>query len=90
MLVLSRKVGEGIMIGDDVEIRVLEMRGGQVRLGIKAPKNVRVDRFEVREAQLKKETEIANSKQNSPTNEQSPTEDIYDHSDDRDADERND
>ena len=49
MLVLSRHIGEAITIGDDIVIRVVEVRpGGQVRLGIDAPKEVAVHREEVR------------------------------------------
>lgn len=47
MLVLTRKVNQSIIIGDDVEVVVLEVRGEQVRLGIKAPKTVAVHRKEV-------------------------------------------
>lgn len=47
MLVLTRKVNQSIMIGDDIEITVLEVRGEQVRLGIRAPKNVMVHRQEI-------------------------------------------
>lgn len=38
MLILTRKTGESIMIGDDVEVQVIEIKGNQVRLGIAAPK----------------------------------------------------
>lgn len=47
MLVLSRKQREGIIIGDDVTIRVLAIRGGKVRVGINAPKKVSIHREEV-------------------------------------------
>ncbi len=47
MLVLTRKIQQSIIIGDDVEIVVLEVRGEQVRLGIRAPKNVTVHRKEI-------------------------------------------
>lgn len=47
MLVLTRKLNQSIIIGNDVEIVVIEVRGEQVRLGIKAPKNVAVHRKEV-------------------------------------------
>ncbi|HRF59094.1 MAG TPA: carbon storage regulator CsrA [Fimbriimonadaceae bacterium] len=47
MLVLTRKVNQSIIIGDDVEVVVLEVRGEQVRLGIKAPKSVTVHRKEI-------------------------------------------
>lgn len=50
MLVLSRKKNESLIIGDDVEIIVIEIRGDNVRLGIVAPDDVRVDRRELREA----------------------------------------
>jgi len=47
MLVLTRKIGEEIIIGDDIHIRVVEIRGGSVRFGVVAPKDVTVDRKEV-------------------------------------------
>jgi carbon storage regulator len=49
MLVLTRKVNQSIIIGDDVEVVVLEVRGEQVRLGIRAPKDVSVHRKEIYE-----------------------------------------
>ena len=49
MLVLTRKVSQSIVIGDGIEVVVLEVRGEQVRLGIKAPKNVSVHRKEIYE-----------------------------------------
>jgi len=47
MLVLTRKLGEGITIGSDVRVVVLEVKAGQVRLGIEAPHSVQVHRDEV-------------------------------------------
>jgi len=47
MLVLSRKTGESIVIGNDVVITVLEVRGDQIRIGIDAPRTVTVNRKEV-------------------------------------------
>lgn len=47
MLVLSRKVGESLLIGDDIVITVVEARGDAVRLGIEAPRSMRVHRAEV-------------------------------------------
>ena len=44
MLVLARKRNEAIVIGDSIRITVIEIRGGKVRLGIEAPKNVLVSR----------------------------------------------
>lgn len=49
MLVLTRKVHQSIVIGDNVEVVVLEVRGEQVRLGIRAPKDVTVHRKEIYE-----------------------------------------
>jgi carbon storage regulator len=50
MLVLSRQRDETIMIGDDIEVTVVDIRGDKVRLGINAPKEVTVHRKEVYEA----------------------------------------
>jgi carbon storage regulator len=47
MLVLTRRAGESVMIGDDVVITVLETRGDVIRLGIQAPRDVQVHREEV-------------------------------------------
>ncbi len=49
MLVLTRKVGQSIVIGDEIEVVVLEVRGEQVRIGIRAPKTVSVHRKEIYE-----------------------------------------
>ena len=48
MLVLTRKAGERLLIGDAVAVTVVSVRGGKVRLGVSAPPEVRVDRAEVR------------------------------------------
>ncbi|MCG7433837.1 MULTISPECIES: carbon storage regulator CsrA [Lysinibacillus] len=50
MLVLSRKKDESIMIGDQIEIKILAVEGEQIKLGIVAPKTVKVHRSEVFEA----------------------------------------
>lgn len=47
MLVLTRKLGEGIVIGDDVTITVVEMKGGNVRIGIDAPRSKKIYRQEI-------------------------------------------
>ena len=50
MLVLSRKPGEALRVGDEVEITVVEVKGDMVRIGIEAPRNVQVWRKELWEA----------------------------------------
>ena len=47
MLILTRRVGETLVIGDDVNVTVLGVRGNQVRLGVNAPKEVAVHREEI-------------------------------------------
>ncbi len=47
MLVLTRKVGEGIIIGDDIKITIVELKGGGVRVGIDAPRDMKIHRQEV-------------------------------------------
>lgn len=47
MLILTRRVGETLVIGDDVTVTVLSVRGNQVRIGVNAPKNVTVHREEI-------------------------------------------
>jgi carbon storage regulator len=58
MLVLSRKINESIMVGDNVTIVVVEIRGDKVRLGIEAPKDVPVHRREVYNAIKANEAKI--------------------------------
>ena len=50
MLVLTRRIGESLVIGDDVVIRVLDVKGDVVRIGVDAPRHVQVHRQEVYEA----------------------------------------
>ena len=47
MLILTRRIGETVIIGDEVDITVLGVRGNQVRLGVKAPREVSVHREEI-------------------------------------------
>ena len=59
MLVLSRQRDESIMIGDDVEITIVDVRGDKVRLGITAPKNIPVHRREIYDAIQKEKADKA-------------------------------
>ena len=63
MLILARKHNESIMVGDDIEIVVLEIKGEQIKLGVKAPDNIRVYRGEVyKEIQIENREAAANIK----------------------------
>jgi len=57
MLVLSRKKGESIWIGDDIEIIISEVKGDQVKIGIRAPKHIDIVRGELRQAISQSNTE---------------------------------
>ena len=57
MLVLSRQKDEVVMIGDDVEIKIVDIRDDKVRLGITAPQSVKVHRLEVYEAIKREQNE---------------------------------
>ncbi|MCA9774681.1 MAG: carbon storage regulator CsrA [Myxococcales bacterium] len=60
MLVLTRKAGESVSIGDDIKVKVIEIQGGQVRLGISAPPSIPVHREEIVErikAEMKRAAE---------------------------------
>jgi carbon storage regulator len=60
MLILSRKINEKVVIGEDITISIIEVRGDQVRIGIDAPKKVKVFRQEVFDA-IKAENKAASS-----------------------------
>ena len=60
MLALARKVNESIMIGNDIEITVLEVKGDQIKLGVKAPKSVPIYRKELY-VQIQEENKQAGS-----------------------------
>jgi len=61
MLVLSRKKTESIMIGDHIEVKILAVEGDQVKLGIVAPKSVKVHRSEVFKAIQQQNKEALNT-----------------------------
>ncbi len=67
MLILTRRVGETVMIGDEVAVTVLGVKGNQVRIGVNAPKNVSVHREEIYE-RIKKEESGAGQKSDVRTN----------------------
>lgn len=58
MLILSRKINEKIMIGDDISVSIIEIRGDQVKLGVDAPRAIKVFRQEVFDA-IKAENKAA-------------------------------
>ncbi|MGG0655026.1 carbon storage regulator CsrA [Rummeliibacillus pycnus] len=58
MLVLTRKTGESIMIGDDIELKIISVEGDQVKIGIDAPRSVKVYRSEIYKA-IKEENKAA-------------------------------
>ena len=63
MLILTRKLGEGINIGDDIKIIIMQIKGKQVRLGIKADSDIKIHREEV----YKKLVEEPQADQQMPT-----------------------
>jgi len=65
MLVLARKVNESIMIGDEIELVVIDIKGDQVKLGIKAPRIIAVHRKEIYE-EIQQENIAASSSELKP------------------------
>ena len=61
MLILTRQIGETLMIGDQITVTVLGIKGNQVRLGVKAPKDISVHREEVYEKIQKEKSEEADN-----------------------------
>ena len=61
MLILTRRVGETLMVGDEVSVTVLGVKGNQVRIGINAPKDIEIHRSEVFEKILEANKEAAHT-----------------------------
>ncbi|KZZ13365.1 carbon storage regulator [Oleiphilus sp. HI0130] len=61
MLILTRRVGETLMVGDDVTVTVLGVKGNQVRIGVNAPKDVSVHREEIYQRIQKEKAESGQS-----------------------------
>ncbi|GIX21235.1 MAG: carbon storage regulator [Gammaproteobacteria bacterium] len=74
MLILTRRVGEALMVGDDVVVTVLGVKGNQVRIGVSAPKEIPVHREEIYE-RIKREREAAARAQSDETPRGTGTED---------------
>lgn len=72
MLILTRRVGETLMVGDDVTVTVLGVKGNQVRIGVNAPKEVSVHREEIyhkiQQEKLKKLAELEAKEENRGNN----------------------
>lgn len=66
MLVLTRKAGESIIIGDGIEITILETKGDQIKLGIKAPKDIDIHRKEIFETIQRANRQAVNKSGNLP------------------------
>ena len=72
MLILTRRVGESLMIGDEINVTVLGIRGNQVRIGVNAPKEVAVHREEIYERIKQEQTGAAPEKTAAPSPESEP------------------
>ncbi len=72
MLILTRRVGETLMIGDDVTVTVLGVKGNQVRIGVTAPKEVSVHREEIYRLIEEEKAATANGKSDSADTETQP------------------
>lgn len=62
MLILTRKKGESIIIGDNIQIQVLNVKGGQVRIGIDAPREFQIFREEIESSAVSGKVDVAQQK----------------------------
>jgi carbon storage regulator len=67
MLILTRRIGETLKIGDNIEVTILSLKGNQIRIGVNAPKDVEVHRSEVYERIQKERGNIKNEEEVSGT-----------------------
>ena len=72
MLVLSRRVGERLFIGNDIVVTIIDVRSDGVRVGIDAPREIRVTRAEIFEAVEKRDVEAASADDSAPEKAQGP------------------
>ena len=68
MLILARNIGEALIIGDDVKVTILGVKGNQIKIGVDAPKNVTVHREEVYERVLEERAEAEENEQQPEVN----------------------
>ena len=67
MLILTRRIGETLKIGDNIEVTILSLKGNQIRIGVNAPKDVEVHRSEVYERIQKERGNIKDEEEVSGT-----------------------
>jgi carbon storage regulator len=72
MLILTRRAGEALRIGDDIEVTVMAVNGSQVRIGINAPRNIAVDREEIAERKRRDRESAGSSPAQGPGTERYP------------------